>query len=223
MIRIGNGDFGKKPGVAAVIDAIMPMNSLLRLKQEGLDIFEVRVDLIDQHVLKIAEFLRELRERVELPVIGTIRENDNNRANRLELFREIVPFVDCVDIEFGSKISDEVKRIAQGKTILVSEHDFKKTPEDDVLAMIVDAAVEQGAQIVKLVTMAETAADAWRLLEFTRRCRVPMVAFAMGENGSFSRVKACEYGSLFTYGYITKPVAPGQLSALELIKRVKKK
>ncbi|MCU0609925.1 MAG: type I 3-dehydroquinate dehydratase, partial [Chitinispirillaceae bacterium] len=116
MIRIGSGDFGRKPGVAAVVDAIMPLNALLQLKKEGLDIVEIRVDLIDQHVLKIAEFLREVRQRVELPIIGTIRENDANRAGRLELFREIVPLVDCVDIEFGSKISDDVKRMVKAET-----------------------------------------------------------------------------------------------------------
>jgi 3-dehydroquinate dehydratase type I len=88
--------------------------------------------------------------------------------------------------------------------------------------VIVDRALSQGADIVKIATIARNEEDAWRLLRFARKCTVPIVAFAMGEEGAFSRVKACEYKSLFTYGYITKAVAPGQLSALELLREIKK-
>jgi 3-dehydroquinate dehydratase-1 len=154
-------------------------------------------------------------------LIGTVRENERTRNSRLDIYKRIIPLVDCIDIELGADLSAEVLAAAQGKVILVSEHDFEKTPDGTALQSIVDHAVRQGAHIVKLVTMAMSESDAWRLLHFAKASPVPIVAFAMGEEGRESRVKACDYGSLFTYGYITKAVAPGQLSAEELVKAVK--
>jgi 3-dehydroquinate dehydratase-1 len=119
--------------------------------------------------------------------------------------------------------ADQILELArsQGKTILVSDHNFENTPDTVELQSIVDRAVAQGGNIVKVVTTAKTEDDAWRLLRFAKQCRVPIVAFAMGAAGSFSRIKACEYGSLFSYGYIGKAVAPGQLSAEELLRAMK--
>jgi 3-dehydroquinate dehydratase-1 len=156
-------------------------------------------------------------------MIGTVRENDRTRGKRLEIFSALMPLIDCVDVELGAIDAVSITDFArsQGRTILVSDHNFEKTPETTDLQDIVDRAIAQGAQIVKVVTTAKTEDDAWRLLEFAKQCRVPVVAFAMGAAGSFSRIKACEYGSLFTYGYIEKAVAPGQLSAVELLNKVK--
>jgi 3-dehydroquinate dehydratase-1 len=70
--------------------------------------------------------------------------------------------------------------------------------------------------------MARNKDDARRLLRFVKSCGFPIAAFAMGEIGASSRVLACENGSLFTYGYISKPVAPGQLSAVELAGKIKR-
>ncbi len=71
--------------------------------------------------------------------------------------------------------------------------------------------MRQGADIVKIATMAKSRADVVRLLRFTETCTVPVVTIAMSAIGTVSRVIAPLFGSLFTYGYITRPVAPGQL------------
>jgi 3-dehydroquinate dehydratase-1 len=141
----------------------------------------------------------------------------------MNFFEAILPYVDCIDIDLGAPIEGKVQALAraEGRTIIVSEHDFEKTPEEKALQTVVDRAAAQGADIVKVATTANCEEDAWRLLRFVKSCKVPIVAFAMGEAGTFSRIKACEYGSLFTYGFITKAVAPGQLSAEELIKQIK--
>jgi 3-dehydroquinate dehydratase I len=222
VIKIGSLELGKKPCVAAVVDELIPTDVLFDLRCKGVDLLEIRVDLIDAPIDRIAAFLADLRSEVALPMIGTVRENERTRNSRLDIFKRIIPFVDCIDIELGADLSGEVLAAAQGKVIIVSEHDFEKTPDGVALQSIVDRAVRQGAQIVKLVTMAASESDAWRLLHFAQASPVPIVAFAMGEAGRESRVKACEYGSLFTYGYITKAVAPGQLSALELVQMVKR-
>jgi 3-dehydroquinate dehydratase I len=226
MIRIGALEFGTKPRearVAAVVDSIVPMQDLIDLKKKGVDLLEIRVDLIDKSLDCIVQCLSDLKKAVGLPVIGTVRENERTKKDRASIFARIMPYVDCIDIELGASDAGKVQAQARktGKTIIVSEHDFEKTPDEKMLQSIVDRAVAQGADIVKIVPTAKNEEDAWRLLRFAMSCKVPIVAFAMGEAGTFSRIKACEYGSLFTYGYITKPVAPGQVSAEELVNKIK--
>ena len=226
MINLGSLELGEKlriARIAAIVDAILPLQDLTALRRKGVDLLEVRVDLFETTLACIVKYLEALRDEVQLPLIGTVRENERTLAAREGIFRAIIPLVDCIDIELGAAIAADVTAEAklQGKTVMVSEHNFGKTPDDRALQTIVDRALAQGADIVKIATMAANAEDTWRLLHFADSCAVPLVAFAMGEAGAFSRVRACEFGSLFTYGYITMPVAPGQLSAEELIKRMK--
>jgi 3-dehydroquinate dehydratase-1 len=223
MIKIGSLELGAKPRVAAVVDSIVPMQDLVDLKKKGVDLFEVRVDLIDKPLDCIVKWLGDLKKAMGLPVIGTVRESERTKKDRAAIFAAIMPYVDCVDIELGAPIAGIVQAQAgsAGKTVIVSEHDFEKTPDWGELRSVVDRAVAQGADIVKIASTAKNKEDAWRLLRFVKSCKVPMVAFAMGEAGTFSRIKACENGSLFTYGYIVRPVAPGQISAEELIRLIK--
>jgi 3-dehydroquinate dehydratase-1 len=222
MITIGNLELGKKPCVAAVVDAIVPIQELLELKRLGVDLLEVRLDLIDKPLDCIEKYLYDVKLAARLPLIGTVRENEHTKGKRSVYFRRMLPYVDCVDIELGAPDAQELHEIVHGVKTIVSYHDFVKTPDVGTLRSKAGDAVRQGADIVKIVTMARNTDDAWRLVTFAVTWGgAPIVAFAMGEPGAFSRLRACEFGSLFTYGYITKPVAPGQLSAEELVKKIK--
>lgn len=212
------------PRVVAVVDSLVPVADLIQLKRRGVDLFEIRVDLIDTTLTCLVKYLVDLAFSVGLPIIATVRENAKTVPDRLRIFRTIMPHVQFVDIELGCAIAAEVIAEAhrQGTTVIVSEHNLEKTPSDAALQSIVDRAKADGADIVKIATMAQSEDDAWRLLRFVQSCVFPIAAFAMGEKGVFSRLKACEFGSLFTYGYISKPVAPGQLSALEIVEKIKR-
>lgn len=220
MAKIGNLELGKKPGIVAIIDEMISVKEIIALKDKGIDLIELRIDCFDTTIEETVSYVKKIRSSVDIPSIGTVRETDFNRNNRLEFFQAIVPFVDCVDIELGTPISKEILACSKGKTILVSEHDFEKTPSVDVLQSMVDRAVLQGADIVKIAVMAKCTADVTRLLRFTEDCNVPMVTIAMGPIGSVSRVIAPLFGSLFTYGFIHRPVAPGQFSVEKLIEEL---
>ena len=217
MLKIGNLELGNKICITAILDEFIPSDEVIEYKNEGVDILEMRIDCYDKPLHKVVHYLGEIRNKVSLHMIGTVRETNENRLMRPDIFRRIIPFVDCIDIELGSSISDEVLSVAKGKTVIVSEHDFKKTPPKTGLEDIVNRALKQGADIVKIATMANSRNDVRRLLKFTEECEFPMVTIAMGSTGTVSRVIAPLFNSLFTYGYITKPVAPGQLSVKKLL------
>lgn len=220
MVKIGKCELGTKPAVVAIVDDFLTVNSLLSLKGEA-DLLEMRVDCFKKPVGEIAGYCDEVRSKVGLPMIGTVRENEYTEKDRPEIFRAILPFVDCIDVELGTPISGEVLSHARGKTVIISEHDFETTPDEGGLKSMVDGALAQGADIVKIATMANSRADVVRLLQFTHSCTTPLVSIAMGPLGTVSRVISPLFGSLFTYGYLTRPVAPGQLSAKELVKAVR--
>ena len=63
--------------------------------------------------------------------------------------------------------------------------------------------------------------DVLWLLEATLMAERPVCAIAMGEIGAHSRIMAPVYGSQFTYGYVRKPVAPGQMRVDRIIEGLK--
>ncbi|NLG17899.1 MAG: type I 3-dehydroquinate dehydratase [Fibrobacter sp.] len=217
MIKIGDLELGTRPEILAVIDEKIPVREILDLKQQGVGLLEVRVDCFNLPISEILEYVREVRESVHLPIIGTVRETEFNHKSRVDIFRKIIPFVDCIDIELGCEISDEVVKLGEGKTIMVSEHDFTGTPSLTDLQMIVQRALTQGADIIKIAAMADSTEDVRRLLRFTDNSKEPLVTIAMGPVGAVTRLIAPLFGSLFTYGYVNKPVAPGQLSVYKLL------
>ncbi|HEX3018901.1 MAG TPA: type I 3-dehydroquinate dehydratase [Chitinispirillaceae bacterium] len=221
MVKIGNFESGRKPGIVAIIDEMIDIKEVAALKVKGIDLIELRIDCFNATIEQTLSYIKKIRSNVDLPSIGTVRETDFNRNNRLEYFKAISPFVDCVDIELGTPISKEILACCKGKTILVSEHDFEKTPSMDAFNNMVERALSQGADIVKIAVMAQSTADVRRLLRFTEECKVPLVTIAMGPLGTVSRVIAPLFGSLFTYGFINRPVAPGQLSAEKLVEEIK--
>lgn len=220
IIKIGKAVLGRKPVVVAVVDEMIPVPRLIALGKKGVGMLEVRVDLIKRPLPEIAAYIKNIRVKVKLPIIGTVRGNRRNEGSRLDIFKAVAPFVDCIDIELGSPIAQEVRALAKGKALIVSEHDFKKTPSGRTMRSMVEQAVRQGADIVKIAAMAKNDGDSRRLLRFVQKSKVPLVAFAMGEKGRRSRIEACSAGSLFTYGYITRAVAPGQLSAERLLREI---
>lgn len=216
MVSIGDCTLGAVPRIAAIIDEFIPISALLPLMNQ-VDLLEMRIDCYDESLDSIVSYLEKVRTEIGLPMLGTVRENDRTVSDRVGIFKAIMPYVDSVDIELGTPVSDAVGKLAQRKTILVSEHDFEKTPDTDELRDMVDRAKKQGADIVKIAAMANCREDVIRLLEFNRSCTEPLITIAMGPLGTVSRVIAPLFGSLFTYGYLTKPVAPGQLSVAQLV------
>jgi 3-dehydroquinate dehydratase-1 len=217
--RIGRCELGLVPRTAAIVDDFFSLRDIAKLKKLGVDLLEIRVDGFDKDIDVVCEYLLKIKKTGSIPLIGTIRENDRTRADRGGMFERIIPLVDAVDIEIEAAIAPQVVKMAKakGKTAIVSIHDFSGTPSDAKLQRIVKTAFEFGCHIVKIAVLANCREDAVRLLKFTRECKKPIVAFSMGEYGAISRVMSMLFGSLYTYGYVKKANAPGQLPIGELI------
>jgi 3-dehydroquinate dehydratase-1 len=218
---IGSVTLGEIPRVVAIIDEFLDMHRIGELKKSGVDILEIRVDKLGTDIPSLCVFIDKIKKTAGFPCIGTVRETAENRDKRDDIFTAIMPFIDAVDIEGDTSINRQVIAHAAGKTIIVSEHDFEKTPDIVHLEDIAAKAESLGADIVKIAAMAKNRHDVARLMAFTAAGNGNLVTIAMGEYGTIARVLAPVFGSLFTYGYVTKSVAPGQLPVGKLIEELR--
>ncbi|MCX9083335.1 MAG: type I 3-dehydroquinate dehydratase [Candidatus Methanoperedens sp.] len=197
-----------------------PVHSARKAKQLGADILELRIDLLSQNPLEILEELKKL----EIPIIITNRMKDQggswngSEEDRIRELLLLLPVADAVDIELCAHDRDMIVREARniGKTVIISTHDFQRTPDNRVMNEIIKGSLEAGADIAKLAVMPGSLFDVLRLLEVTYSAKGQVCTIAMGALGNHSRIIAPLYGSLMTYGYVDTPTAPGQFRIDEL-------
>jgi 3-dehydroquinate dehydratase-1 len=133
--------------------------------------------------------------------------------------------IDAVDIELSAGEKERAELIStakkQGKTVIVSFHDFSKTPSFQEMEKIIEEAFRAGADIAKLAVMPGSMQDVLDLLRLTlnaREAKRPVCTIAMGKLGKHTRVIAPLYGSVLSYASVESSAAPGQLQANEVKK-----
>lgn len=148
---------------------------------------------------------------------GKFTGNEKERISILKLISEYKPFL--LDVEFNTlrKNKSLNNYIKKTKTaILVSWHDFKKTPPSSSLNKMLKQMKKLSTN-VKIVTSAKSSNDSSRILAlYNNSNKTKLIAFAMGEYGKISRILCLYLGSPFTYVSLGKPVAPGQFSLHEV-------
>ena len=197
-----------------------PIRSAIRAKELGADILEVRIDLIHEDAQQTLKDLKKLG----LPLIITNRMRQQGGAwagtedERIRTLISLISLADAVDIELCAADKESViqETKSAGKRVIISTHDFQRTPDRDVMMGIIQESLDAGADIAKLAVMPRSLQDVLRLLEVTLHFKGRVCTIAMGDMGRHSRVIAPLYGSLLTYGYVETPTEPGQLRVDEL-------
>jgi 3-dehydroquinate dehydratase-1 len=128
--------------------------------------------------------------------------------------------VDLIDVElsngagFNAPLMEAARRA--NVRVVMSFHDFEKTPTNDVLLECIVAMISQGADMAKIACMPREQEDVLRLLEVTSIARkrfadVPLCTMAMGALGSISRVAGFLFGSDMAFAVGQAASAPGQI------------
>ena len=123
--------------------------------------------------------------------------------------------------DFISAVSEAVSEA--GAEIIISYHNFEKTPSLDEISEKINKASDLGADIIKIACRAETPEEAERLLSLPAD-RKNIVIAGMGTLGGRIRALSHSAGSLFTYACPDngKAVAPGQIPYSELLREQKR-
>lgn len=188
------------------------------------DYVELRFDFMDPIKVPLALYLVRkdlkrcictLRPKSEG---GKFSASEKNRISILKLIAEYNPHL--LDVEFNTMIKNNDLRqyLKRTKTnLLVSWHDFKKTPDENILKKKL-RQMSKFSKNIKIVTTAKTISDAMKVLSLYRNLpkNHNLIAFAMGDSGRMSRILCTQFGSPYTYVSLGKPIAPGQFSLDEV-------
>jgi 3-dehydroquinate dehydratase-1 len=169
--------------------------------------------------------------RATLPVIVTIRGKaegghaTDSAAERARRYEALLDLADAVDIEMSERAMVRALKKqceAQRKTMILSYHDFQRTPNTKALQTKVRVAEAMGADVVKLATMLQSNDDVLRLAEVqSGHPRPNLATMGMGRVATLSRLLLASLGSVLVYGAFEKAVAPGQANVSELIALLK--
>lgn len=186
------------------------------------DLVEIRFDFLDPLQVPIA--LRMTKQYMKKSVCtlrpksegGRFSGSPRERISILKLIAEYDPFL--LDVEFYTlKNNKKLRNYLKDTKVLVSWHDFKKTPRMITLRRRF-AEMTKLSHNVKIVTMANSLEDSASVLGLYNLKKTNLIAFSMGEKGRLSRILCLYLGSPYTYVSLGKPVAPGQFSIDEIKK-----
>jgi len=124
----------RKPSVVAVISSLEDIDDISSISSRSFDLCELRIDKLFPSSDDLPPRVRELR----FPKIATVRDPLEGGANsipestRLGLFERWLPLCNFIDVELRnlsrfSKLIQEAE--STGKEVIVSFHDFAKTPK----------------------------------------------------------------------------------------------
>src|SRR5690606_8607392 len=116
---------------------------------------------------------------------------------------------DAIDIELSAGMKERNRVIKAAKdretAVIVSSHDFLKTPPLQNMRTIIEEMFLAGADIAKLAVMPLSVGDTLNLLRVTldfKDAGKSVCTIAMGSQGKHTRVVAPFYGSVLTYASI---------------------
>jgi len=178
--------------------------------------------------------LKRLLSARKGPVIVTARRREEggsfegSETERIALLCEAVRLeADFVDLELSTHailagtLLEEIRRGGDRTRLIVSHHDFERTPPYRTLQGICGRCVGRGADIAKIATFARSMEDNIRILRlvgWAQRKGHPLIAHCMGETGRVSRVTAPLFGSYLAFASLDEgqETAPGQFTAPEM-------
>ena len=214
------GLFGKDrvSGVAAA-ETAREMGSLVRLGLRKTRTLELRLDYL-RNGKELKAFLSWLRgSHSHSVLIATCRRKvggglfQGTREEQIEILARAVRSgcVWCdVEIETARHFPPgELRRALSPARVLVSHHDFRRTPRK--LAGVVRELERSGGDVIKVAAQCQSITDSMRICKLARGRR-DVVAIPMGELGLAGRVLSLREGSALAYAAIEHATAPGQLS-----------
>ncbi len=179
------------------------------------------------HIL--AELKNLLPDRLLLFTFRSFEEGGETPADR-EAYLDICRLAagsglsDLLDLELFTAGADlapimETARLHDTRVIL-SNHDFEKTPPREELLRRLSLMEEAGCDIAKIAAMPRCPMDVLTMMEATclasETLSCPVITMSMGELGAVSRVSGRLTGSCLTFGTAGEASAPGQLPAGKL-------
>lgn len=239
-VQIKNVILGE--GAPKIIVSLMAKD-IAAVKSEALAYRSADFDILEwrgDHFAAIAdtaaalEALRELRAVFpDKPILFTFRSRKEGGEEELAPEAYIAlniaiaesGLVDAIDLELftgDALVSQAIARAhAKGVKVVMSNHDFYKTPAKEEIVKRLTKMQELGADVPKIALMPESKTDVLTVLAATLEVSEkiadrPIITMSMSKTGVISRLAGEVFGSAATFGAVQKASAPGQISVTDL-------
>jgi 3-dehydroquinate dehydratase type I len=188
------------------------------------DLIELRADYLKK--VNLAPLLENRRK----PFIVTHRRKEEggkykgDERKRLGVLQEAIDLgSNYIDVELATErlwLRDLIRNKG-GTQVILSFHDFQRTPSLKELQKLCCQMIRLEADVVKIVPFARSWEDNLTILSlipYARERRQKIVAFCMGEKGKISRIFSPFLGAAWVYASLnrTRASASGQLTAGEM-------
>lgn len=181
---------------------------------------EIRMDLMD-----LTEDEVKLLFSEPCALVATCRPGKYIDEERISMLTHAIQYgAQYVDVEIESEphFLHKIRTHAEDKGVklIISYHNFEKTPSVEELDEVIKKARIMGADIVKIATMAKSPEDCARIMSLYAHHK-DIIAFCMGREGMISRIAAPFLGAEFTFAAQDESfaTAPGQLT-LEKMEKI---
>ena len=227
QLTIGEG----KPKICVPVVETTTEKIIQQIQQlQDCDLIELRIDFYENiHDLKqVHELLLQVRQQTNLPLLLTYRSLKEGGHIQLtdQEYLSLVQTacqsgcVDIVDIELesGNMLVYQLVEIAHQNhvKVLMSYHDFEKTPTVMEMKERLEKMEIMGADICKIAVMPFSYKDVIQLLnttmEMSQKLTKPLVTMSMGKIGKITRIVGELVGSSITFASVGQSSAPGQLT-----------
>lgn len=180
---------------------------------EWVEMAEIRMDLTEYNNEEIRRVFS--RRKKTIATCRPCKIKDEERREILKI--AIESGATYVDIEYEAppEFKNELIDYAHAHQcdVIISYHNYQKTPELSELESIVHECYAQGADIAKIATHVNVNRDNSKILSLYK-APGRLVAIGMGDLGRISRIVAPFLGAEFTYASLDQgeTTAPGQIS-----------
>ena len=206
------------------------------LQNLSVDIVEWRMDWFKEieNLDAAKEMVKTLREALkDTALLATFRskkeggELEVSTEYYIALNKAIVDSgcADLIDVELftgETEVNDIVTYAHEhGVKVIMSNHDFDKTPSYDEILTRLKAMQSLDADIPKIAVMPTCKKDVLTLLQATNEMHEtyadrPIITMSMAGTGVISRLCGEVFGSALTFGAAKKASAPGQMNVEDL-------
>ena len=227
QLTIGEG----KPKICVPVVETTTEKIIQQIQQlQDCDLIELRIDFYENihDFKKVHELLLQVRQQTNLPLLLTYRSLKEGGQIQLTDQEYLLLIqtacqsgcVDIVDIELesGNMLVYQLVEIAHQNhvKVLMSYHDFEKTPTAIEMKERLEKMEIMGADICKIAVMPFSYKDVIQLLnttmEMSQKLTKPLVTMSMGKIGKITRIVGELVGSSITFASVGQSSAPGQLT-----------
>ena len=177
----------------------------------GADVIEIWFDRFSE------EETTKVLKKIKKPFIYKI-EQKGIKTPKIEALKKAT-YID-IDIETTTAQIKKLKAHNPKLKLIISHHDFKKTPTDKELQKISNQMKSQKADIQKIAALAKNFEDSIRMLDFlskTSKKGQRSVFLSMGKKGIITRTTGHLFGNYMSYFALDEDSksAPGQITLKE--------